>query len=414
MNVLIPRISFVCFHRAGGPVLLLALALALAAGCGRSSPTAGMGGGPGGGPGGALPPAEAGVVTITPQKAALTTELPGRINAERVAEVCARATGIVLKRRFDEGAEVQADQVLFEIDPAPLQASYDSAKASLAKAEATLAQARNTAQRNETLVKINGVSRQTFEDAKAAVLEDEADVLVDKAALETASLNLGYTKVTAPIAGRIGKALVTEGALASASDATKLAVIQQLDPIYVDFTQSSAEQLKLRRALESGKLQGISEKEVRITLLLEDGSTYRETGRLVFTDISVDENTGSVTLRGEFPNPQKLLLPGMFVRGRVETGTAASVITVPQRAVARDAAGQASVFIVNAQNQVEQRDIQTGATAGDQWVVSDGLKGGERVAVEGLQKVRAGATVNPVPLNSGGAGTAAVPPLSHE
>jgi membrane fusion protein, multidrug efflux system len=396
------------------PAIWLGCCLVLGAltGCGRS----GNGGAPavGGAPGmgmdgGAMPPQTVGVVTVESGSTAVTTELPGRVVAERTAEVRARVTGILQKRRFEEGAQVQADQVLFEIDPAPLQAAYDSAKASLARAQATRDQAQADAKRKEALVKINGVSQQAYEVAKAAALQGEADVLAAQASLETAALNFGYTKVTAPIAGRIGKALVTEGALASASEATKLAVVQQLDPIFVDFTQSSAEMLKLRRALEAGKLQGLSESDVKITLLLEDGTVYDAVGRLVFTDSSVNETTGSVLLRGEFSNPKNLLLPGMFVRGRVETARATGVITVPQRGVARDARGQASVLIVNAQNQVEQRDIQTGATAGDRWIVSNGLNAGDRVIVEGLQKVRAGATVVAVPFQADGAST---PPAS--
>jgi membrane fusion protein (multidrug efflux system) len=350
--------------------------------------------------GSALPPQTVGVVAVESGSAAVTTELPGRVAAERTAEVRARVTGILQKRRFDEGAEVQADQVLFEIDPALLKAAYDSAQASLAHAQATRDQAQADARRKETLVKVNGVSQQVFEEAKATALQSEADVLVAQAALETAAVNLGYTKVTAPIAGRIGKALVTEGVLASASEATKLALVQQLDPIYVDFTQSSADMLRLRRALEAGKLQGLSESDVKIVLVLEDGTVYDAVGRLVFTDTSVDEATGSVLLRGEFRNPNHFLLPGMFVRGRVETARASGVITVPQRAVTRDTAGQASVLIVDAQNQVQQRDIQTGATAADKWVVTSGLSGGEKVIVEGLQKVHAGSTVIPLPFTN--------------
>jgi membrane fusion protein (multidrug efflux system) len=372
-------------------------------GCGRSgNGSAPAGGGPPGmGMGsGAMPSQTVGVVTVESGSAEVTTELPGRVAAERTAEVRARVTGILQKRRFDEGAEVQADQVLFEIDPALLQAAYDSAQASLAHAQATREQTQADAKRKEALVKVNGVSQQVFEEAKATALQSEADVLAAQAALETAALNLGYTKVTAPIAGRIGKAFVTEGALASASEATKLAVVQQLDPIYVDFTQSSSDRLKLRRALEAGKLQGLSEADVKITVLLEDSSAYDAVGRLVFTDTSVDETTGSVLLRGEFPNPNHFLLPGMFVRGRVETARTSGVITVPQRGVARDASGQASVLIVNAQNQVEQRDIQTGATAGDKWVVTSGLSGGEKVIVEGLQKIHAGMTVNSAPFTA--------------
>lgn len=350
-------------------------------------------------PGANQKPVEVSVVTIAPEKAVLSAELPGRLSPVREAEVRARVTGILQKRLFEEGAEVQAGQVLFEIDPAPLQASYDSAKASLAKAEATREQAQAKAKRNEILVKSNGVSQQAYEEAKASALQSEAEVLAAKAALDQAALDLGYTKVTAPISGRIGKALVTEGALASSSEATKMAVIRQLDPIYADFTQSSADMLKLRRSLESGRLQNVSN-EINITLVLEDGSTYSQPGRLLFRDFAVDENTSSVTMRGEFSNSDTLLLPGMFVRGRVEVGVESDALTVPQRAVSRDSYGQASVLVVNARNVVEQREIKTGSIAGDKWIVSSGLAAGDRVIMEGLQKVRAGSTVTTVPFQA--------------
>lgn len=382
--------------------IVLPLILAVVAGCGRGSSSNG-----GGSPGASSAPVEVSIITIAPERVALSSELPGRVSPVREAEVRARVTGILLKRLFEEGAEVQAGQGLFEIDPEPLQASYDSAKASLAKAEATLEQAQAKAKRNEALVKANGVSQQAYEDARAGALQSDADVLAAKAALVTATLNLGYTKVSAPISGRIGKAMITEGALASASDATKMAVIRQLDPIYVDFTQSSVEMLKLRRSLESGKRQGVSQKEARIALLLEDGTTYAETGRLVFSGVSVDESTGTVALRGEFPNPEKLLLPGMFVRGQIEVAVETQAITVPQRGVSRDASGQASVLVVNAQNQVEGRTIQTGSVADDKWIVSSGLDAGDRVIVEGLQKVRVGTTVKAVPFQAGNTNSAA-------
>lgn len=388
-----------------GALTLAALFMLAAAGCNKSPNAGGPGGGmPGGG---AMPPTEVGVITISPEAVAMTVELPGRVNSVRVAEVRARATGILLKRRFEEGAEVTEGQVLFEIDPAPLQAARDSAKASLLKAEATLEQAQADARRKEALVKINGVSQQAYETAKATARQSEADVLSAKAALETAELNLGYAKVTAPISGRIGKALATEGALASATEATQLAVIKQLDPIFVDFAQSSAEMLKLKRMLDAGKMQGISPQEVKITLTLEDGSAYAAPGRLVFSDVTVSEQTGSYTLRGEFPNPDRLLMPGMFVRGQIEVAKEAQAITVPQRGVARDANGQTSVLLVNAQNQVEQRDIKISSAAGNKWIVASGLKAGDRVIIEGLQKVRPGSPANAVPFQAGGKPTGA-------
>ena len=286
-------------------------------------------------------------------------------------------------------------------DPAPLQAIYDSAKASLAKAEATLERAQADARRKEALVKINGVSQQVYEDAKATALQSQADVQAAKAALQTASLNLGYTKVTAPISGRIGKSLVTEGALVSATAATKLATIQQLDSVYVDFTQSSAEILKLRRSLDGGRLRGMGAGEARVQLRLEDETVYSCAGKLLFSDITVDETTGSVGLRASFANPAKLLLPGMFVRGQVELAKNTEALTLPQRAMTRDSAGQASVLVVSDQNKAEQRFIQADSMSGDKWIVSSGLKAGERVVVEGLQKVRAGATVVPTPFRAG-------------
>ena len=389
---------------------LLAFGLAVLTGCGPASKAAPAGGPPGGG----MPPPEVSVVTVAPEAVPVTTELPGRVNAMRMAEVRARATGLLLKRQFEEGADVQAGQLLFEIDPAPLQASYDSAKASLAKAEATVEQAEAKAKRDEGLVKINGVSQQAYEDSRAAALQSAADVLAAKAALEMASLNLGYARVTAPISGRIGRALVTEGAYVIATDATKLAVIQQLDPVYVDFTQSSAEMLRLRRALESGKMQSLASNDVKVSLRLEDGSLYPTEGRLLFSDITVDETTGSVTLRAAFTNSERLLLPGMFVRGRIEVGVDRQALTVPQRAVSRDATGHASVLLVNAQNQVEPREIEADTVFGDRWVVTGGLKAGERVIVEGLQKVRPGAPVVATPFASSGTNSApAQTPASH-
>jgi membrane fusion protein (multidrug efflux system) len=353
-----------------------------------------------------MPATEVGVVAIAPEVVAVTVELPGRVSAIRIAEVRARATGILMKRLFEEGTDVQADQVLFEIDPAPLQASYDSAKANLAKAEATLERAQADARRKEALVKINGVSQQVYEDAKATALQSEADVLAAKAALQTAGLNLGYTKVTAPISGRIGKSLVTEGALLSATEATKLATIQQLDSVYVDFTQSTTEILRFRRSFEDGKAQGAKPGEAKVTLFLEDGTPYSQAGKMLFADVTVDETTGSVGLRANVANPDKLLLPGMFLRGQLELGKNSQALAVPQRAVSRDSSGQASVLVVNPQNQVEQRPIQTDGISGDKWIVSSGLKAGERVIVEGLQKVRAGATVVATPFRTASANTA--------
>ena len=410
---------FLSFLRADGAapralarLLAWLVFVAMSGGCKPAAPGgAGPMAGPGGRPGMNLPPAEVGVVTVAAENAVRAVELPGRVTPVRVAEVRARVTGILLKRLFEEGAEVKADQVLFEIDPAPLQAIHDSARAALARARAILERAQADARRKETLVKINGVSRQSFEEAQAAARQAEADVLAAQAALDKAALDLGYARVTAPISGRIGKALITEGALASAAEATRMAVIRQLDPIYVDFSQSSTEALKLRRAVESGKLQSLSN-AVHITLLLEDGSAYARPGRLLFEDVSVDEGTGSFTLRGEFPNPDKVLLPGMFVRGRIEVAVELQAITVPQRGVTRDAYGEASVLLVNAQEQVELRPIQTGGVSGDRWIVTRGLQPGDRVIVEGVQKVRPGATVKAVPFAAKSATAAPAPAVA--
>lgn len=345
----------------------------------------------------AAQPAEVGVVTVIPKSVPMRAELPARVVAQRTAQVRARVTGVLLKQLFKDGAEVREGEVLFQIDPAPLQASYDSARAALAKAEATLAETQAKASRYEELVKVGAVSRQDYEAATAALGSQKAEVLASQAALKTAELNLGYANVTAPISGRIGKALVTEGALVSGSELTELAVIRQLDPIHVDFSQSSAEVLKLRKALESGALQTVSTEEASVSLVLEDGSLYDHTGRLTFSDISVDETTGMVTLRAIFPNPKGLLFPGMFVRVTLAQAVNEKALTIPQKAASPNPDGTASLFVVNARDQVEERTIKTGSAYGNDWVVTSGLTAGERVIVDGVQKVRAGANVKPVP-----------------
>ena len=393
----------VCVPDAGKKVFagVLWLVLALLAGCAPKQggpPGAGGPGGPGGFGG---PPPEVSVVTVAAEPLTLTTELPGRIDAVRVAEVRARVAGILLKRQFEEGADVKAGDVLLEIDPAPLQATLNSAKAVLAKAEANLKQAQAKADRYKALVEFNAVSKQDYDEAAAMALQGEAEVLAGKAGVETASLNLGYATVTAPITGRIGKAKVTEGALVGQNEATPLATIQQLDPIYFDFTQSSTEVLRLRRALENGKLKSLAPGEAKVTLLLEDGTIYPHPGKLLFSDITVDPTTGMITLRALAPNPEHLLLPGMFARGQLEQAVDSAALTVPQRAVMRGPDGSATVLVVNATNAVELRVIQAEATRGDKWIVSNGLKSGERVIVEGLQKAMPGQPVRPVPFQAG-------------
>lgn len=350
----------------------------------------------------ARPPSEVSVFTVKSGRVELTSEYPGRINSVREAQVRARATGILLKRQFEEGANVKEGDVLFQIDPAPLKAVLDGAKAALAKAEAALKESKANVNRYEDLVKINAISRQVYDQAVATLGQDEAEVLSSKAAVETAQLNLGYTTVEAPISGRIGKAMVTEGALVSATEATQLALIRQLDPVYFDFTQSSTEVLRLKRALESGSLKSAGSGAAKVTLILEDGTVYPHAGRLLFSDVSVDPTTGMITLRAEFPNPDNLLLPGMFARARIVEGVNADAITIPQRTVTRGPAGVASVLLVDDQNKVEARTIDVSRTVGTSVVVDKGLKAGDRVIVEGLQKAPPGAVVKTVPFVEGG------------
>ena len=346
----------------------------------------------------APPPAEVSVVTVALERVNRTTELPGRINSVREAQVRARATGILLKRLFEEGSNVREGQVLFEIDPAPLQASLNSAKASMAKAEAALKESKATVDRYKELVPINAISKQVYDQAVAMLGQNEAELLATKAAVQTAELNLGYAQVTAPISGRIGKALVTEGALVSATEATQLALIRQLDPVYFDFTESSTEVLRLKRALENGTLESVAPGEARVTLILEDGTVYRHEGKLLFSDISVDPTTGMITLRAGIPNPENLLMPGMFARAQIVEGINANALTIPQRTVARGAGGKSTVLIVNNENKVEPRAIEVERIMGDKVVVSKGLKAGESIIVEGSQKAPPGSMVKAVPF----------------
>ncbi|MEY2408042.1 MAG: rane fusion protein multidrug efflux system [Verrucomicrobiota bacterium] len=346
----------------------------------------------------APPPAEVSVITVSAERLDHTTELPGRINSMREAQVRARATGILLKRLFEEGANVKQDQLLFEIDPVPLQAAFNSTKASLAKAEAAFKESKGRVARYEELVKINAISKQVYDESVATLGQNEADVLAAQAAGQTAGLNLGYSKVTAPIAGRIGKALVTEGTLVSATEATQLAVIRQLDPVYFDFTQSSTEVLRLKRALANGSLQTTAPGQAGLTLMLEDGTIYSHPGKLLFSDIAVDPTTGMITLRAEIPNPENLLMPGMFARAQIVEGINTNALTIPQRTISRAGAGAATVLVVNGQNTVELRNIEIDRTVGTKVIVTAGLKAGERVIVEGSQKAPPGSTVVPVPF----------------
>jgi membrane fusion protein, multidrug efflux system len=358
----------------------------------------------------APPPPEVGVVTVTAGDVPLVTELPGRLEALRVAQVRARAAGIVEKRLFQEGSEVRAGQVLYRIDPSPYVAANASAQAALAKAQANHAQASALAQRYKPLVEANAISKQDYANAIAAEQQAAADVAAARAALRTSQINLGYASVTAPISGRIGRSLVTEGALVGQGEATPLAVIQQIDPIYVNFTQSVGEVMNLRRALADGRLKRAGTEGAQVRLVLEDGSVHPQPGKLLFADLSVDQNTGQVTLRAEVPNPHAMLLPGMYVRVRVEQAKAQHAMLLPQQAVTRSPDGD-TVMVVAPGGQVSPRTVKIGGSQEGQWVVLDGLKPGEQVMVDGFQKVRPGQPVKPVPWNAGSspAGTAAVP-----
>lgn len=330
------------------------------------------------------------VETLQLQPLAISSELSGRILAPRTAEVRARVEGVVLKRVYREGSDVKQGDVLFLIDPAPFKADHDSARATLAKAEATLYQARLQEQRYRELVDDKAVSRQEYDNAKASFLQADAEVAAAKAALERTRLNLGYATVTAPISGRIGRALVTEGALVGQNETTPLATIQQLDPIHADVTQSTRELNALRRALRAGELQQVGDGQARATLIQDDGGAYPLPGKLLFSDISVDPTTNQITLRSEFPNPDLDLLPGSYVRVRLEQAVQPKGLSVPQRAILRDSAGVPKVLVVDQQARVSDRQVVLGSAQGDRWVVSEGLAPGERVVVEGLQHVKAG------------------------
>ncbi|HNK32056.1 MAG TPA: efflux RND transporter periplasmic adaptor subunit [Plasticicumulans sp.] len=358
-------------------------------------------------------PVEVGVVEIRPEPLTLTTELPGRTRAHLVAEVRPQVGGIIEQRLFREGAEVGAGELLYRIDPASFQAAYDSAKAALAKAQADIHSVQLKAERYKDLVRIKAVSDQDYDDARAALAQAQAEVEAQKAALETARINLDYTQVRAPIAGRIGRSSVTPGALVTADQTTALATIQQLDPVYVDVQRSSTEWLELQQALKSGRLSHPgADGSITVRLKLEDGSDYPQTGRLLFSEVTVDAGTGAITLRAEFPNPDQRLLPGMYVRAVLEEGIAQQALLVPQRAVSRDARGKASALVVNADGKAERRDLVTERAVGDRWLVTTGIAAGERVIVDNLQKVKAGALVKPVPWTAPKRETAGLRPLT--
>jgi membrane fusion protein (multidrug efflux system) len=368
---------------AASAVLLAAVSLTLAA-CGQGKGGAAGGMGAGG-------PTPVGVVVVKTEPVTLTSELQGRTSAYLVSEVRPQVGGIVKARLFQEGSYVRAGQPLYQIEPATFQATVNSAQAGLAQAQATYTAAKLKADRYKELVAVNAVSKQDNDDAQAAAQQAQANVAAQKAALDNARINLGWTRVVAPISGRIGKSSVTPGALVTASQTTALATIQNLDKIYVDLTQSSAELLQLQRDLAGGQLGRSG--STQVSLKLEDGSTYPTQGRLDFADVTVDQTTGSFGLRATFDNPNGALLPGMYVRATLGKGVASNGVLIPQAGVSRDPKGNATVTVVGAKGAAEIRPITVGQTVGDKWLVTSGLKVGDQVIVEGLQKVRPGAPV---------------------
>ncbi|HKC42777.1 MAG TPA: efflux RND transporter periplasmic adaptor subunit [Burkholderiales bacterium] len=341
-------------------------------------------------------PPEVSVVTVRRQPVPVTVELPGRTNPYLVAQVRARVDGIVLKREFKEGSDVKTGQRLYQIDPAPYRAALDSALGTLANAQATIASTAAQAERYKVLADRNAVAKQDYDNAVASRDQAVAQVASAKAAVETARINLGYTDALSPISGRIGISQVTEGAYVQAGAATLMATVQQIDPIYVDLTQSSAEGLRLRRDVASGRLKLNGPDQAKATLVLEDGTEYPEKGALQFTDITVDQTTGSVTLRAIFPNPHHLLLPGMFVRARIDEGVNDNAVLVPEVGVTHDPKGQATALVVGPDGKVATRAIQATRTLGDSWVIEGGLADGEQVIVSGVQKVQPGMAVRTV------------------
>ncbi|MDP5239407.1 efflux RND transporter periplasmic adaptor subunit [Uliginosibacterium sp. 31-16] len=386
-----------------GLVLAVMLAALAAGGCSKGQQGAAGAGA------GQMPPAEVGVVTLEAATVGLSTELAGRTSAYAIAEIRPQVGGIIQQRAFTEGGDVKAGQTLYQIDPASFQNAFDSAKAALARSEASLATARLKAERYKDLVAIKAVSQQDFDDAQATFKQAEASVAADKAALDTARINLGYTHVAAPISGRVGRSSVTQGALVTANQATALATVQQLDPIYVDVTQSAADLMRLKRDLASGVLKRAGNGQARVRLLLEDGSAYPLEGKLAFTDVSVDAGTGSVTVRAVFPNPKQDLLPGMFVRAVLETGAREQSILVPQQAVTRNTKGEAVVMVVAPEGKFMPRVIKTEQAMGDKWLVSAGVQPGDQVIVEGLQRLRPGVVIKPVPVGAASAPAASAP-----
>ena len=370
-------------------ILLLPLLLALSA-CGgkEGAPPAPQGGG--------QPPPVVTVITAQQESIPRTVELPGRTSPYLIAELRPQVNGIIKARKFEEGSLVEAGQLLYQIDPSIYQAALDGAEASLERAEANVYASKLKAQRAADLVKINAVSKEAHDDAQAALKQAQADVALAKAALDKARIDLNYTRLTAPISGRIGRSAFTPGALVTANQAEALATVQQLDPIYVDLTQSSADLLAFKRDLDLGKVRRTATDGIPVTLLLEDGSPYPLEGALAFSEVTVNQDTGSVTLRAVFPNPKGDLLPGMYVRARLAQGIEDKAVRVPHAALTRDAKGTALLMLVSAEGKVEPRPVKAAHSLGGNWVITEGLAGGEQVIVEGLQKARPGSEVRAV------------------
>ena len=345
-------------------------------------------------------PTPVGVIKLTSQPLTLTKELPGRVTASRVAQIRPQVNGIVQTRLFTEGAEVKKGQALYQIDPATFEAQIASSKAAISKAQANIANAKAKSDRYAELLEIKAVSQQDYDEADANYKSAQADLLTAQAQLKTAQININYSKVSSPISGQIGKSNVTAGALVSANQTTALATVTQLDPIYIDLTQSSSELTRLKKAIANGELNKDLTSQSKVELKMEDGSVYPHQGTLQFSELIVDPSTGSVTLRAEFPNPEKLLLPGMYVRAVIVEGVKANAILVPQRGVSRNSKGEPTAMVVSKNNTVEARVLKTDRTVGTNWLVTSGFNDGDQVIVEGLQKRAPGAPVNAVPAES--------------
>ena len=381
-------------HRSRIPFFAVsALAAAvLLSGCGQSEPAQGQ-----------MQAAQAvpvGVIEMQSKPLTLTKELPGRVSASRIAEIRPQVNGIIQSRLFVEGAEVEKGQALYQIDPSTFEAQVATSKAAITKAEASISNAKAKSERYKELLSIKAVSQQDYDEADAAYKGAKADLLTAQAQLKTAQINLNYSKVLAPISGQIGKSNVTAGALVSANQATALATITQLDPIFVDLTQSSSELTRLKKAIAAGELDKDAALHSKVELKMEDGSTYQHKGVLKFSEVTVDPSTGSVTLRAEFPNPEKLLLPGMYVRAVVVEGVKSDAILAPQRGVSRNTKGEPTAMVVSKDNTVEARVLKTDRTVGSNWLVTEGLNNGDKLIVEGLQKIRPGSPVNPMPAET--------------